>query len=123
MENWVEEYDAEGASLLLDGRKVGMLFLEASVRTQVQGSVSRRQKKQICCLGWIVAFPREGRLHIDNGLYYSQSEAKHLDEDLFIYEGTEYLIDWLPLEEIEAARMDFARKDYEQIDDDLGRRR
>lgn len=48
MEDWIEEYDAEGASLLLNGRKVGMLFFEASFRTQVEGSIFHRQKKADC---------------------------------------------------------------------------
>lgn len=122
MEDWIEEYDAEGASLLLNGRKVGMLFFEASFRTQVEGSIFHRQKKQIARLGWMVAISREGRLHFDNGLYCSQIEARHLDEDVFIYEGIEYAIDWLPLEEIEDARMDFCQKHDQQIDGDFWRR-
>lgn len=80
------------------------------------------KKKQIARLGWMVAISREGRLHFDNGLYCSQIEARHLDEDVFIYEGIEYAIDWLPLEEIEDARMDFCQKHDQQIDGDFWRR-
>lgn len=120
MDDWVAKYDGEVASLLMNNRKIGMLFLDAHFWIQVQGPMLRRRKKQLVRLEWSVAFTEKGgRLHVEDGLYESEAETAELDRGMFTYKGEQYSLEWLDPEDIDRVRYEFARAEYKQLDDDL----
>lgn len=111
LDEWVEEYDQETAELVLDGRVVGLLLLDASVRTRAEGPWFRRRKTALVRLEWSVSFQAEGRSP-DDGFFQNAEETADLDRDVFVHRGTAYSLRWLDGEDAVLARFRHSRAVY-----------
>lgn len=111
MEPPLSAFDRKVAELLLDGRKVGVLFLAVHEIKTTSGPIYRRLMRTVSKLVWRVVFDSSS-LPPGDGYYDDGDEVSELLSDTFIYCGITYHLTWLDKGKAEMERARFGFEDW-----------
>jgi hypothetical protein len=111
MDSSLPAFDRKVAELLLNGRKVGVLFLAVHEVTTTSGPIYRRLRRTMSKLAWRVVFD-SSPLPPEDGYCDDADEVSELLSDTFIYCGITYHLTWLDQGQAEMERVRFGFEDW-----------